>query len=130
MEDVGEFADSCGTPACIAGWAIHLFGEDVEERAKSTGYSPASYAAELLGINGNRQFYTDLFEAYWPEYWREANSPEEILLHSSPNIEVFNKLLEEYGHRDEYDGGAYLNFVVPFPEDAIHVLRVLGAKNE
>ena len=128
VEDVDEFVDDCGTPACIAGWAIYLFGEDIDEGSKYTWYNPASYAAELLGINNNRQLYTDLFEAYWPEYWREVSSPEDILLHSSPDMEDFDSLLEEHGYYDEYDNSTYLNMIVPDAEDAIHVLRVLGGE--
>ena len=128
VEDVDAFANGCGTPACIAGWAIHLFGEDIDERAGITGYNPASYAAELLGVNGNRRLYTDLFEAYWPEYWREVSSPEDILLHSSFDEGVFESLLEEHTYYDEYDDSTYLNMIVPDAEDAIHVLRVLGGE--
>lgn len=53
------YFDSCGTPMCFAGWAIHLSGHTMREAAESfdwphcpVGISPTgAFAAKLLGLN-------------------------------------------------------------------------------
>ena len=53
--DMAHF--ECGTARCIAGWALHLDGQDVLAPL-STG-SSSTRARDLLGIDGDRA--SDLF---------------------------------------------------------------------
>ena len=47
----GRWKHRCDTPACIAGWAIHLFGED----QVPFGMAPMGWAATLLGLTHRQQ---------------------------------------------------------------------------
>lgn len=53
---MAEVAHPCGSPACIAGWTVHLYGNRDESHRKDD----LAYAAELLGLEGDSRA-DDLF---------------------------------------------------------------------
>lgn len=59
-------AHACGTPACIGGWAVALFGNRKEW--DETKHTMEIYARHLLGLGGNSDllFYT----SQWPEPYK------------------------------------------------------------
>ena len=50
--NMGAYVHSCGTPACIAGWAVSLFDEvtDVEGHCYQIGKAVHDRAKSLLGL--------------------------------------------------------------------------------
>ena len=60
----------CGTPACIAGWAIRIGQRrrrSPPPRARTSGYSNPhieALASRLLGLDGNILFY----RSFWPDW--------------------------------------------------------------
>jgi hypothetical protein len=62
-----DYRHDCGTPACIAGWAVHLSGEKVD--VKGTFYA----ASTFLGISPNTAY--DLF--IWAEKRLDQITPDE-----------------------------------------------------
>ena len=65
---------NCGTPACIAGFAVQLFGEPEEYRQVSpdTANTPM-YARQLLGLDID---WTRYLFYYWPAHWFNKDSEE------------------------------------------------------
>ena len=77
----------CGTPCCVAGWAIALFGDpndivvdDEGEVIKGIG----DYALDLLGIELPISFVENrnhpLFFARWPEDWLYGEKGDHVLI--------------------------------------------------
>ena len=71
----GVTAESCGTPACLAGWAIRLTG-DADPSAKRLGCSVSigRTASEVLGLEK-----AGIARRYSWSTWRE--SPEQEIIH-------------------------------------------------
>ena len=66
---------SCGTPACIAGFAVQFLGnpEEYEDNVDYMGGSrsptTSNYATYLFGLDGDWSYA--LFESYWHSQWLE-----------------------------------------------------------
>ena len=64
---------SCGTPACIAGFAVQFLGNpnEYEENVDYTGggwsHATPNYATYLFGLDDD--WSSSLFESYWNSQW-------------------------------------------------------------
>lgn len=73
--DLSPTMPSCGTAACIAGWALTLSN-------KRMGYSALDRAGDLLGLPAKYFGYDHVFVAdKWPEpfyrRWQDARTPKQ-----------------------------------------------------
>lgn len=55
QHDQTEYFNTCGTPSCYAGWAIHLAGYNESDARCET--VPAIFAAQLLGLTQEESDY-------------------------------------------------------------------------
>ena len=106
----------CGTPCCIAGWAITLFGDpdDTYKTEQQEMASVDTYAAKILGLPfPNHWASHPLFVGVWPRKWfdpeRRINPPGEL--------PTFGSSVNEY-----YD--------TPGAEQAVMVLRKIANELE
>ena len=61
--DQAAWGTGCGTPRCVAGWAITL----CEDPDYCTGEDVADGAREVLGLTQYQRH--NLFAANWPDWW-------------------------------------------------------------
>ena len=123
---------NCGTPACIAGFAIQYAGEKnaFMEVIESNGYvnestrgkgdvdsstwgkSIIEYGLHILGLENNKD-NAKLFSTHWPEEWLDESKP----------IRLEDGLTIEHESRPP-------NAFIPSSEDAVSVLRRLAYQIE
>jgi hypothetical protein len=91
--NMGDFTHYCGTPACIAGWAIAMkLGDlscDVDKEIFISGKSYSSLAGEFLGIG--EELHVELFFSSPGEIPLDEVSPQiaaSVLRHLAETGEV------------------------------------------
>lgn len=96
--------NECMTPACIAGWAVFLYGD----KGDICNSYIDEWAADLLGLD--HSVAVDLFAEVWPLYVIDGSRPDDEILQKFFDDEWWNAEWQEE----------------PDHHDAVRVLRLIG----